>query len=626
MDKDTLKPQTTLREYVVKRVLGRGSFGVTYLAEKINEHYAVAIKEYLPADLVIRDADGSTVNVSRSSPGDRDEFQTGLDKFLEESRTLSGLRSPYIVQVVDTFELNGTAYMVMKYEEGGTLDRYLAAHQEPLAEDRLLAVFTPLLEGLRTIHAKWLLHRDIKPDNIYIRRDGSPLLIDFGTARHALSAKHGGMTEYLTPGFAPPEQYDRNADHGPWTDIYAVGATMYYCVTRIRPYEGRFRTAERDPVVPATRAAPAMYDPELLEVVDWMMRPDYRDRPQSVEDVLLRLQELKDPARDGGRGPSGEKTRVAADATVERPVPKPDAAGAPDRPAAPGTEKRERQKNGSGAAPDPGTTLRLEPTRAAPGGAFRKLPLPMVAAVAAVLVVVVSAYLFLSRPGAAVAPDRAPAPPAPTAEQEGAAQGPALASNGTSAPASGTDASADAATPDAATAPEPSIPAKKAQEPVPSAAAPAPADEQSEPAASTQSLEIALWDAVKDSDDAPELQAYVDKYPEGTFAGLARARLAKLEAAARKNALEVSIDGPEVVPLKKKTYFTIHSRNAVKARWSIAGFTNGWVPVDPMVDGHQIYVEPTDRSRAGDSFTLVFVVLDESGQSREIRKKFRIGR
>jgi serine/threonine protein kinase/outer membrane protein assembly factor BamD (BamD/ComL family) len=329
MTEHTLKPQTPLRDYVIKRVLGRGSFGVTYLAEKITEHFAVAIKEYFPVSVALRGDDGTTVNVSDSAPGGGEEFQSGLDKFLEESRTLGGLKSPHIVQVVDTFEYNGTAYMVMKYEEGGTLNRYLESHQQPLKEEQIFSVFIPLLEGLRTIHAKWLLHRDIKPENIYIRKDGSPLLIDFGTARHALSAKHGGMTEYLTPGFAPPEQYDRNADHGPWTDIYAVGTTMYYCVTRIKPYEGRFRTGGNDPVISATQAAPAMYDNELLETIDWMMNPDYQLRPQSVEEVLLRLQELQDkspsetdrnelaegamsPAAGDKPGGGKQKTRAAA--------------------------------------------------------------------------------------------------------------------------------------------------------------------------------------------------------------------------------------------------------------------------------------------------------------------------
>ena len=343
MSGEPLKPQTTVRDYAIKRVLGRGSFGITYLAEHVNEHFAVAIKEYFPVDYAQRDLDGTTVNASEPSEDHDGGFQSGLDRFLEESRTLGSFNNPHIVRVVDTFELNGTAYMVMQYEEGGTLARYLKAHQEPLKPEQILSIFIPVLEGLRAIHAKWLLHRDIKPDNIYIRKDGSPLLIDFGTARHALSSKKGGMTEYLTPGFAPPEQYDRKADHGPWTDVYAAGATMYYCVTRITPYEGRFRSAGSDPVMPAVQAAPAFYDRALLEIIDWMMKPEYGERPQSVDDVLDRLGDVSDKSgveRDQGAGETarkleraepGEREPPAAETRVREPVDEPRAPPGPVR-------------------------------------------------------------------------------------------------------------------------------------------------------------------------------------------------------------------------------------------------------------------------------------------------------
>lgn len=144
---------------------------------------AVAIKEYFPADIAARGEDNTSVNVSKSSGDANEDFQSGLNQFLEESRILGGFESPHIVRVVDTFELNGTAYMVMQCEEGGTLARYLKSHEKPLDEGRIEAIFVPVLEGLKDIHAKWLLHRDIKPENIYIRKNGNPLLIDFGTAR-----------------------------------------------------------------------------------------------------------------------------------------------------------------------------------------------------------------------------------------------------------------------------------------------------------------------------------------------------------------------------------------------------------------------------------------------------------
>ena len=295
MPNQALKRQTEVRGYVIRRVLGQGSYGITYLADDTKNNRAVAIKEYFPARFASRDSDNLNVLASQPASTDVEDFDSGLEKFLEESKTLQGFHDKHIVRVLDVFEDNGTAYMVMEYEEGGTLSLLLKAHQEPMSEAEILSIFIPLLEGLRTVHAKWFLHRDIKPDNIYIRKSGSPLFIDFGTARHAVSAKRGGMTEYLTPGFAPPEQYNRQADHGPWTDVYALGATMYYCVTRVVPYEGRFRVVGNDPVVSAVQFAPKIYSEELLKVIDWMMLPDYKQRPQSVDEVLRRLRSLDHP-------------------------------------------------------------------------------------------------------------------------------------------------------------------------------------------------------------------------------------------------------------------------------------------------------------------------------------------
>ena len=305
MNDDILKPETIIREYVIKRVLGRGAFGVTYLANHINDQRAVAIKEYFPNDFAARDKDGAVVNASTKHAGKIQEFQTGLEKFLEESRILSDFDSPHIVRVLDTFELNGTAFMVMQFEEGGTLAAYLQSHAKPLDETEILSILIPVLKGLKDVHARWLIHRDIKPDNIYIRRDGSPLLIDFGTARHALAGKKGGMTAYLTPGFAPPEQYGRHEDHGPWTDVYAVGATMYYCMTRIVPPDGQGRMPH-DPMMPAVRAAPAFYDKELLEIVDWMMSPATDLRPKGVDEVLARLKRFESQGVETDQPPLAE--------------------------------------------------------------------------------------------------------------------------------------------------------------------------------------------------------------------------------------------------------------------------------------------------------------------------------
>jgi formylglycine-generating enzyme required for sulfatase activity/serine/threonine protein kinase len=379
MTSQPLKPQATIREYVVLRVLGKGSYGITYLATDTKNNRPVAIKEYFPMRFAQRDEDG-IVTATQAGSDDVEDFDSGLNRFLEEAATLAGFHDENIVEVFDWFQYNGTAYVVMRYEEGGTLSRYLAAHKELLRESQILGIFVPLLKGLRAVHAKWFLHRDIKPENIYIRKNGHPLLIDFGTARHAGSAKHGGMTAYLTPGFAPPEQYDRSGDHGPWTDIYALGATMYYCITRITPSDGgdRYVSLLRsgvDPVTPATQAAPSMYSKELLEVIDWMMAPDHTKRPQSVDEVLFRLTALPayaEVAAGGGtqigRGPGQRATSGDSGPTVVIPAGSEDTAG--QSTAAPKSKSKSRSKpkprktQSTTAAPEPEVppTVRVDPT------------------------------------------------------------------------------------------------------------------------------------------------------------------------------------------------------------------------------------------------------------------------
>lgn len=337
MNEDILKPETSLGKYAIKRLLGRGTFGVTYLAERLNPYLTVAIKEYFPLDFARRQKDGTTVN-PRSTGAGGDDFNTGLKKFLEESRVLGQFESPHIVRVVDTFELNGTAYMVMHYEEGGTLDQLLANRSQPLTESEVLSIFIPVLEGLKDIHATWYVHRDIKPNNIYIRSDGSPLLIDFGATRDALAVKRGGMTEYLTPGFAPAEQYDRTQDQGPWTDIYAVGATMYYCVTRITPPDGRERAIGGETMMSAINAAPAFYQPRLLEIIDWMMAPRAADRPQSADTVLSHLRTLREDINSGIVSPSAPTLRRDANRHHSKRDVRPEATGPVVRDPAPETK------------------------------------------------------------------------------------------------------------------------------------------------------------------------------------------------------------------------------------------------------------------------------------------------
>ena len=209
--------------FEVKRVIGVGGFGVTYEADDATLNRRVAIKEYFPGALALRGEDGRTISARVS---DTDGFfEYGLRRFLDEARILAQFHDAHIVRVLRYVEANGTAYLIMDYEDGESLEDHLRRHG-PMEEDALRNIVVPILSGLRTVHDNRYLHRDIKPDNIFLRQDGTPLLLDFGSARQALEHQQRSMTVVLTPGFAPIEQYAAEDEQGPYSDLYSVGATI----------------------------------------------------------------------------------------------------------------------------------------------------------------------------------------------------------------------------------------------------------------------------------------------------------------------------------------------------------------------------------------------------------------
>ncbi len=221
-------------QYYLGRALGQGGFGVTYFAWDLTLDRAVAIKEYLPGGQCTRLANRTTV---QPYEGDRRQMYTyGLQRFLDEARTLARFAGhPCIVPVINFVEANGTAYMVMTYLEGITLKQHLAMQggriPYPVAVDILMRV----MDALREVHQQGLLHRDISPDNIFLTSQNRVYLIDFGAARHALGEQSQSLSVILKPGFAPEEQYRAKGKQGPWTDVYALGATLYRCITGIQP-------------------------------------------------------------------------------------------------------------------------------------------------------------------------------------------------------------------------------------------------------------------------------------------------------------------------------------------------------------------------------------------------------
>jgi len=275
-----LPPGFRLHEYRIDRVLGQGGFGITYLATDVNLNSRVAIKEYLPEEIAFRTS-GKTV--SAHSSRHRERYQSGLDSFLIEGRTLATFRHPNIVRVARFFEAHQTAYMVLEYERGSPLKTWWPQHANK-GEKELSLLLQPLLDGLSVVHAAGFLHRDIKPDNIQVRKgDGSLVLLDFGSARQAV-----GTTEQadiaVTPGYAPIEQYE-DGHQGAWTDIYAFGATLYWLVTGKKPPDAldRQMAGANDPLVPATQAGQGRYSPQFLGAIDWALKLDPVERPQDIQ-------------------------------------------------------------------------------------------------------------------------------------------------------------------------------------------------------------------------------------------------------------------------------------------------------------------------------------------------------
>jgi serine/threonine protein kinase len=272
-----LPPGFSLDRYRIGRQLSLGGFSIVYLAYD-EDGTPVAIKEYLPNSLALR-GEGQIIPVI--SEQHQSAFRYGMKCFFEEGRALAHLSHPNVVRVLNFFRANETVYMVMQYERGRTLQEHINKHRGEIRETFVRNVFARLLNGLREVHAQKLLHLDIKPANIYLRTDGNPVLLDFGAARQALGSDGPMLKPMYTPGFAAPEQYQAPDQMGPWTDIYAVGASMYACLAGATPQPADKRR-ERDQLQPATRCWGDKYSRQLLEVIDWCMVLDHLERPMSV--------------------------------------------------------------------------------------------------------------------------------------------------------------------------------------------------------------------------------------------------------------------------------------------------------------------------------------------------------
>jgi serine/threonine protein kinase len=344
---NTLPIGSMLMEYQLVSVLGVGGFGITYLARDTHLQKDVAIKEFYPASDVSR-VEGGTVMLTNTQR--TEDYQSGLDGFLTEARTLAGFSHPHIVRVNRYFKAHGTGYMVMDYEEGESLREFLAkAPQPPEAVVRdFLAL---LLDGIEKVHAAGFLHRDIKPDNIYVRRDGKPVLIDFGSARNTVGERT--LTTLVTPGYAPFEQYTSKAVQGPWSDLYALGGVLYYVVTGEHPPDALSRM-KGDTVPEGLAKVRGRYSDEFLDAIAWALTLDERKRPQTVAEWRPRVL--------GRPGPAAEPDRVNLYGGSPRTIPPhvPTGGSPPAEPAPPRAAKEaeaapataNRAGSSSAASPD----------------------------------------------------------------------------------------------------------------------------------------------------------------------------------------------------------------------------------------------------------------------------------
>jgi len=273
-----------LLNYTVVKQLSAGGFSIVYLAHDENDH-PVAIKEYLPNGLALRNEGAQVVATSADKLA---LFRHGMKCFFEEGKTLATIAHPNIVRVINFFRANETVYMVMEYERGRTLQKEIQLTEGGVRENMILYVFVHLMNGLREVHLHKMLHLDIKPANIYIRRDGSPVLLDFGSARQALGPQVQKFTPMYTPGFASPEQYVDREGLGPWSDIYSVGASMFACMSGMAPQAADQR-AKDDRYSSVRKAWAGRYSDNLLELVDWCLALDPLARPQSVREIQKAL-------------------------------------------------------------------------------------------------------------------------------------------------------------------------------------------------------------------------------------------------------------------------------------------------------------------------------------------------
>ncbi len=280
-----LQTGTIIDQYVIERELAHGGFSSVYLARQTSDQVQVAIKEYLPRKLAHRTWNNVVVVNDEES---QSLFKHGRRLFFEEARVLATLKHPNIVEVINFFEAHSTVYMVMVYNYGVTLEKILLRKTLNVSEVFIKEVFNTLLDGVGHIHRHGYLHLDIKPANILVRPGNDSVLLDFGAFQAFPAGKPLPQAKVLTQGFSPIEQYNLCAPLGPWTDIYAIGASLRACMEFKTPQPARER-ADKDMLEPVAKLFKRKYSGPLLHAIDWAMGLYPKDRPQSAAELRAAL-------------------------------------------------------------------------------------------------------------------------------------------------------------------------------------------------------------------------------------------------------------------------------------------------------------------------------------------------
>ena len=516
---------TRLGEFEIVNLIGEGGFGIVYLAFDHSLERHVAVKEYMPSGLVARTRD---MHVTVTSPAHADTFNTGLRSFINEARLLARFDSPALVKVFRFWEANGTAYMAMPFYEGVTVKEAFTSGSIVPNEPWIKAFLAHLFDAVETIHAAQCYHRDIAPDNILLLRDGRPLLLDFGAARRVITDRTQGPTAILKPGFAPIEQYADipNLKQGPWTDVYALGALVYYLMTGKAPSPAVSRIMHDD-VVPASTAGKGRFSASFLAGLDRAMAVRPEQRIQNIPELRSALGIYQDLPRTmpPAQPWAGEKTAPPGHFSNI------DEYGKTTEPT---RLKPEPRTLPGDTATEPPLTLRR--TWTAPPGRRPKLVwgaalaiLVLAGAVAGIVLRSEAPELKLGRDGSSNMPTSQPAPPVP--DPTPGASPPVLLP----APKAETFPNTSEKSEPVRTASREEKPAEPTSRPTP---VPAPG-----PSASPDD---AMWEMVSVLDNVEGYRAYLSQFSKGRHTAEARARIAQLASSPKPDKPPISVDPPKV--------------------------------------------------------------------------------